>query len=618
MKQGFTRRLMICGSLLVVLGFCPLGVKLFIIQIRDRDYLVAYAERQLRRTLVVRPRRGDVVDARGRPLAVSINAPSLFANARVVADPRNTSLALKEILGGSTEDYFEKLNGRRKYVWLKRKINPDQQEKIKKLGIDGLGFVNESRRFYPKRELASSLVGFVGVDDAGMYGVEQSYQKHMGGRVGRIRIERDAKGRSVHPESRVLVAPRPGADVRLTIDEVLQYIVERELSAQVRRVGARRAIGVMVEPRSGRILALASVPGFNPNTYERYGAFLWKEPAIQEFYEPGSTFKIVTAAAYLDAGKSLSKRYFAENGSYRTGRGRHTLRDYKKYGWLTAEQVIVKSSNIGTYKMARELGRRRLYFMAHRFGFGRETGVNFPGEARGVLRSPEKWSGISLASVSIGQEVGVTPLQMVMAVAAVANGGLMPTPVLHDAVERGGKRALPAQEPQFRRVVSRRVAQRLGALMRRVVAEGTGRKAEIPGYGAAGKTGTAQKVLPGQRGYSRSKFIMSFVGFAPYENPRFALIVIFDEGKAPGGAWGGTVAAPVWRRIAWQALRYMRVPPQGARILQVADSRPRGGVRADAENGNRTIGDRVLDAAREVRRYLHGDRSKAASWDAAR
>lgn len=617
MKQGFSRRLIICGSV-VAFGFCMLGVKLSIIQIRDRDHLVAYAERQLRRTLVVRPRRGDVVDARGRPLAVSIKAPSLYANARVVTDAGNTSRALKEILGGSTKEYFEKLKGRSRYVWLKRKINPDQLSKIEKLGIDGLGFVTESRRFYPKRELASSLVGFVGVDDAGMYGVEQSFQEYMGGRVGRIRIQRDAKGRSVHPESMVLVPPRPGADVRLTIDEVLQYIVEKELSAQVRRVGARRAIGVMVEPHSGRVLALASVPGFNPNAYKLYGASLWKEPAIQEFYEPGSTFKIVTAAAYLSAGETLSKKYFAENGSYRYLGGRHTLRDHKKYGWLTAEEVITNSSNIGAFKMARDIGKRQLYFMAHRFGFGRKTGISFPGEARGVLRAPKRWSKTSLAAVAIGQEVGVTPLQMVMAAAAVANRGLMPRPVLHDSIERGGKRTLPARRPKFRRVLSTGVAERLGALMRKVVAEGTGRKAEIPGYGAAGKTGTAQKVLPGQRGYSRSKFIMSFVGFAPYENPRFALIVIFDEGKAPGGAWGGTVAAPVWRRIAWQALRYMRVPPKGARVLQVADSRPLVRNRANAENRNGTMGEKILNAAREVRRFLHGDRSIAASWDSVR
>lgn len=586
MKQGFSRRLMICGAL-VAFGFCLLGVRLFIIQIRDRARLVAYADRQLRRTLLVRPRRGDVADARGRLLAVSIKAPSLFANAREVADPRGASRALERILGGSAKDYFEKLSSRRRYVWLKRKINPDQKKRIEKLGIAGLGFVTESRRFYPKRELASSLVGFVGVDDAGMSGVERAYESRMGGRVGRIRIQRDAKGRSVHPEARVLVAPRPGADVRLTIDAVLQYIVEKELGAQLRRVGARRAIGVMVEPRSGRILALASVPGFNPNTYGLYGASLWKEPAIQEFYEPGSTFKIVTAAAYLEAGKPLSGRYFAENGSYRTGVGRHTLRDHEKFGWLTAEQVIMKSSNIGTFKMARELGRRRLYDMARRFGFGERTGVDFPGEARGILRPPKRWSKISLASISIGQEVGVTPLQMVMAAAAVANGGLMPRPVLLDSVERGGRRIPLARKPEPRRVVSRRVAKRLAALMRKVVAEGTGAKAEIPGYGAAGKTGTAQKSLPGQRGYSRSAFIMSFVGFAPYENPRFALIVVFDEGRARGGAWGGTVAAPVWRRIAWRALRYMRVPPVGGRVLRVAAARPGGSGEAALKDAAR-------------------------------
>ncbi len=592
-----------------------LGLKLVIIQIRDKDRLVAYGERQLGHTLVVRPKRGDVTDVRGRPFAVSIDAPSLFANARKIADPHATSLALKRVLGGSAVDFFKKLNGRRRYVWLKRKITPDQRKKIEELGLNGLGFVTESRRFYPKRELASSLVGFVGVDDLGMYGVEQSYQSHMGGRVGRIRIQRDAKGRSVHPEAQVLVAPRPGAGVRLTIDEVLQYIVERELSAQMRQVGARRAIGLMVEPQSGRILALASVPGFNPNTYGFYGASLWKEPAIQELYEPGSTFKIITAAAYLDAGESLAKRYFAEQGAYRTGAGRHTLHDHEKYGWLTAGQVITKSSNIGAFKMARDVGGRRLYRMARRFGFGEKTGIQFPGEARGILRPPERWSKVSLAAISIGQEVAVTPLQMVMAVAAVANGGLMPKPVLLASIEREGKRTHLMRAPKVKRVISRRVAEDLRALMRRVVTEGTGAKAEIPGYGAAGKTGTAQKSLPGRKGYSRSDFIMSFVGFAPYENPRFALIVIFDEGSARGGAWGGTVAAPVWRRIAWRALRYMRVPPNGARVLRVASLPPVD--RARARNVNQT-GGKELDAARGGRRFVARRWAKAASEDIGR
>lgn len=577
MKQGFSRRLIACGSL-VGFAFCMLGVKLLAIQMRDRDRLVAYAERQLRRTLVVRARRGDVTDARGRPLAVSIDAPSLFARAGEIADPLRTARALENILGGAMKDYLQKLNGRRGYVWLKRKIDPDQKKRIERLGFEGLGFVTESRRFYPKRELASSVVGFVGVDDAGMSGAERFYERSMAGRAGRIRIQRDAKGRSVHPEARVLVAPRPGADVRLTIDEVLQYIVEKELRAQAGRVGARRAIGLMVEPWSGRILALASVPGFNPNAYGLSAPALWKAPAIQEIYEPGSTFKIITAAAFVEAGKSLEKRYFAERGAYRIGR--HTLRDHKKYGWLTAEEAIVRSSNIGVFKMAREIGKRRIYRVARRFGFGEKTGVDFPGEARGILRPPGRWSGTSLAAVAMGQEVGVTPLQMVMAAAAVANGGLMPRPVLLDAVEGGGGRTRPARAPDVRRVLSQRVAGRVAALMRKVVTEGTGARAEVPGYGAAGKTGTAQKALPDGRGYSPSHFIMSFVGFAPYEAPRFALIVIFDGGRGRDGAWGGTVAAPVWRRIAWQALRYMRAPPRGARVLRAGHASASGSADA--------------------------------------
>ncbi len=516
MEQGFSRRLIVCGSL-VGFAFCMLGVKLLAIQMRDRGRLVAYAERQLRRTLVVRARRGDVTDARGRPLAVSIDAPSLFARAGEIADPPRTARALENILGGSMKDYLQKLNGRRGYVWLKRKIDPDQKKRIERLGFDGLGFVTESRRFYPKRELASSVVGFVGVDDAGMSGAERFYESSMAGRAGRIRIQRDAKGRSVHPEARVLVAPRPGADVRLTIDEVLQYIVEKELRAQAQRVGAQRAIGMMVEPWSGRILALASVPGFNPNAYGLSAPSLWKEPAIQEFYEPGSTFKIITAAAFLDAGKSLAKRYFAERGSYRIGR--HTLRDHKKYGWLTAEEAIVRSSNIGVFKMAREIGKHRIYRMARRFGFGEKTGVDFPGEARGILRPPGRWSGTSLAAVPMGQEVGVTPLQMAMAVAAVANGGLMPRPVLLDAVERGGGRTRPARAPDVRRVVSQRVAGRIGALMRKVVTEGTGTRAEIPGLRRRWQDGHGAEVPARPEGLQPFAFHHVVRGVRPLRQP---------------------------------------------------------------------------------------------------
>ncbi len=504
MNKGFFGRLIVCG-LLVGLGFSALAARLFIIQVRDRERLVAYAERQLHRTLRVRAKRGEILDVRGRPLAVSVNASSLYANPREVKNPAAASRALSKVLGVPRLGIYKKLSGGKRYVWLRRKLMPGEKRKILALGLPGLGFVTESRRFYPKRELASSLLGFVGVDDNGLAGMELAFESKMKGRPGRMRIERDARGRAVHPESNIVVPTRSGADVRLTVDEVLQYIVEKELHLQLKRVGALRAIGVMVEPATGRIIAMATVPGFNPNAYGRYPPERWKQAAVQDIYEPGSTFKIITAAAYLESGKSLKKRYFAERGRYPIGVGGRVLRDHKKFGWLTAEGAIVHSSNIGIYKMAKELGPRRLYRMARRFGFGSLSGVDFPGEAKGILRRPKRWSRTSLAAVSIGQEIAVTPLQMVMAVAAIANGGVMPVARIVERIERDGNVIRPSETGVPKRVISRRVARALGRVMRQVVAQGTGASAEVPGYGAAGKTGTAQKVEPGKQGIQQGQ-----------------------------------------------------------------------------------------------------------------
>ncbi|MFC1490996.1 peptidoglycan D,D-transpeptidase FtsI family protein [Nitrospinota bacterium] len=603
MKKGFFIRLIVCG-VLVGLSFGALAVKLFVIQIRDRDRLVAYAERQLRRTLRVRAKRGDILDARGRPMAVSMDAPSLYADPPLVKNSAGVSGRLAKILRVPRRSLRRKLSRRGRYVWLRRKLTPEQKRKVLALNQPGLGFVTESRRFYPKRELASSLLGFVGVDDNGLAGMELAFEKEMRGRPGRIRIETDARGRSVHPEASVVVRPEPGADVRLTVDEVIQYIVEKELRFQLERVGARSAIGVMVEPSTGRILSMATVPGYNPNTYGSYPPNLWKQAAVQNVYEPGSTFKIITAAAYLESGGSLEKRYFAEEGEFPIGVSRFVLHDHKKFGWLTARGVIVNSSNIGTYKMAMDAGAERIYHMARRFGFGSKSSMGFPGEAGGILRPLDRWSGTSLASVSIGQEVGVTPLQMVMAVAAVANDGVMPAPRIVEAIERDGIVIHRPEAPAPRRVLSPRLSRQLGGLLRKVVISGTGAPAEVPGYGAAGKTGTAQKAEPGVRGYSKSKFVSSFVGFVPYKKPRIALLVVFHEGKLGGGAWGGTIAAPAWRRIAWQTMRYLRVPPEGAKVVTLGDEvfPPRHRPRAERAS----FGETVFALVERIRKVLHG------------
>ncbi|MBI1724900.1 MAG: penicillin-binding protein 2 [Candidatus Tectomicrobia bacterium] len=608
MKEGHLRRLIACGAL-VGLGFGALAVKLFLIQIRDREFLVSYAERQLRRTLVLRPKRGEILDAQGRPLAVSVEASSLYANPQEIDNPREAARSLSQVLGVAGPDLERKLSGDRRYVWLLRKITPEEKRKVMDLGIDGLGFAAESRRFYPKRELASSLLGFVGVDEKGLSGVERAFEGHMGGRAGRVEIERDARGRSIHPEARVLLPPRAGADVRLTIDEVLQFVVEKELAAQVAQVGARRGMGVMVEPSSGRVLAMASVPGFNPNAYERFPAERWREAALQEVYEPGSTFKLITAAAYLESGGDWRKMLFCEEGLLRIGGG-YTLRDHKRFGWLSAEQVIVHSSNIGAYKLGMEVGPARLYRMARRFGFGEPMELGLAGEAGGILRPPARWSGTSLAAVSIGQEVGVTPLQMVMTAAAIANGGVMPAPRLVEDVERDGQPLWLPPRREMQRVISARTAAVLAQTMRKVVAGGGGVQAEVPGYGSAGKTGTAQKLDRETKTYSRTRFVMSFVGFVPYKNPRLALLVVIDEGRGKDGAWGGSVAAPVWRRIAWQSLRYLRVPPEGAQVLEVAGRAPAVPVTTSPKGAS--LGERVFRIAQTVHHVLHGSSSASA------
>lgn len=605
MRQGHLRRLIACG-VLVGLGFAALAVKLFLIQIRDREFLVAFAERQLRRTLVVRPKRGEILDTRGRPLAVSVEAPSLYANPQEIENPREAAAALSRALGIPGPELDHKLSGDKRYVWLQRKINPEEKRRVMELEIEGLGFATEGRRFYPKRELASSLLGFVGVDEKGLSGVERAFEAQMGGQAGRVEIERDARGRSIHPEARVLRFPRAGADVRLTIDEVLQFIVEKELAAQVAQVGARRGIGVMVEPSSGRVLAMASVPGFNPNAYERYPADRWRDAVLQEVYEPGSTFKLITAAAYLEAGGDWRKMFFCEEGLLRVGAG-YTLRDHKKFGWLSAEQVIVHSSNIGTYKMGAEAGPERLYRMARRFGFGQAIDIGLAGQAEGILRPPARWSGTSVAAVSIGQEVGVTPLQMVMMAAAIANGGMMPGARLVEDVEQDGQPLWHPARREPRRVLGARTAAVLAQAMRKVVTEGSGGQAEVPGYWAAGKTGTAQKLDRETKTYSRSKFVMSFVGFVPFKDPRLALLVIIDEGRGREGAWGGSVAAPAWRRIAWQSLRYLRVPPEGARVLEAAGQAPEAPLPVSSKGFS--FGEKVSSLARTVHHVLHGSAS---------
>ena len=466
-----------------------------------------------------------------------------------------------------------------KYVLLGRKLNPEQEEKIKKMNIPGLNFEMESKRFYPRRELASSLLGFVGVDNIGLYGVEQSLNKYLEGSTRKILIQRDGKRRRINSnpsrinldffsdkQKEVSEIPRRGFNVALTIDSNIQYFIEEELIRQFRKVKSKKAIGIMVEIKTGAVIGLASIPRFNPNVYSRSKSENWRESALQDIYEPGSTFKIITAAAYLESGGKKQEIFDTEKGKHTVEGTSKILRDHKKFGKLSMEDVIINSSNIGIYKVARKVGRKPLFETAKRFGFGSRTGVTFPSEAYGILRNPSKWSKLSLASISIGQEIAVSPLQMLMPFAALANKGIMCRAKIVKSVLKTENEFQDKIPCDGKRVVSKKTAKKIIEILGSVVSRGTGKNAELKLYKTGGKTGTAQKIVRGMKNYSDVDFIMSFVGIAPLDNPRIALIVIFDGGNLKDGSWGSTIAAPVWKRIVLRTLRYLRIPPDKAKI----------------------------------------------------
>ena len=568
------KRLIIC-TFLVSIGFLAVGTKLFKIQLVDREILESLGKRQLDKTIAIKTSRGNIHDSSGEILAISLKSPSLYADTSKIKNILSISRILSPILKVSELNLHKKLSRLNRYVLLGRKLNPDQKEKIKKLNIIGLNFEIESKRFYPRRELASSLLGFVGVDNVGLYGVEQSLNKYLEGSTRKILIQRDAKRRRINSnppkipflsdnEKSISKKTKRGFGVTLTIDPNIQYFLEDELIQQFKKAKSNKAIGIMIEVKTGNIIGMASIPRFNPNVYNRSKSENWRESAIQDIYEPGSTFKLITAAAYLENGGKKEEIFDAENGKFTIEGTSKILKDHKKFGKISMRDIIINSSNIGTYKIAKQVGRDLLFKTAKRFGFGSRTGLDFPGEAFGILRRPSKWSKLSLASISIGQEIGVSPLQMLMPVAAIANKGFMCTPKI--IIGHIGK------FENFRKddscegisVISPQTAKILVGIMGEVVSKGTGKNAALKLFKAGGKTGTAQKIIPGQKNYSDVDYVMSFVGFAPLEKPKIALIVIFDGGTLRDGSWGSTMAAPVWRKIILRTLRYLRVPHDNA------------------------------------------------------
>jgi cell division protein FtsI (penicillin-binding protein 3) len=552
--------------LILLLGLGSIAAKLFTIQIRHGDQLTERADRQYQRVLPIVSRRGTISDRAGRELAVSLRVSSVFAQPGVVADPGETARALAPILGQPARELQTLLTADKTFVWLQRQLEPRQAEAISDLGLKGIGMFPESRRYYPRQELAAHVLGMVGFDDRGLEGVEHLYDDLLGGKPQFVVAQQDALGRLVfrqeEPASKV-----PIFDVRLTIDEVLQYIAERELQRAVERSGAKAGTVVMLDPHTGEILALANQPTFDPNHFKRANGAARRNRSATDYFEPGSIFKVILAAGALEEGVVRpADQFHGENGAIEVSGV--TIRDHEKYGWLTVRQILAQSSNVGAIKIGQKLGKSLYYHYISTFGFGSLTGVDLPGETPGLIRRPKSWSSLSLPVLSLGQEVSVTPIQFATAFAAVANGGHLVHPhVVRSLHAQDGTLAREIRPVVVRRVISEPTARTLLDLLTSAVEDGTGKEAAIPEYTVAGKTGTAQKVDPATGRYSHRKVVASFVGAVPAESPRIVILVVIDEPETL--RWGAAVAAPTFREIARDALKYLKVAPSPARDIRL-------------------------------------------------
>jgi cell division protein FtsI (penicillin-binding protein 3) len=566
---GLRTRVLILAAVLA-LGFGGVIARLAHLQVVRHAELTQIAERQYSRTVVLHAQRGPIVDRRGAPLATSSPAESLFAHPRAIDDPARVARRLAPVLGLPETELRGTLGSGRSFVWLRRRLPPPLAREVRALREPGLGLVPDALRLYPNRELAAHVLGFEGVD-GGLEGVEGAWNEVLAGVPGRAVVGRDARGREV-ATAEILTAPVRGRGVMLALDTHIQYLVERELDAAYRRTGARGAIAVALEPGTGDVVALAVRPTFNPNAFlDVPAAGHWRNRAITDPFEPGSTFKAILAAAALEEGVVRPEdRVFAEHG--RITIARTTIRDWKEYGWLTFAEVLQHSSNVGSIKVGLDLGADRYFRYITAFGFGAPTALGLPGESRGILREPPRWSALSLPTLSIGQEVAVTALQLTAAFGAIANGGTLMQPRLVRAIFDADGREVRRFGPRpVRQVVSPATARTLTDLLTGVVAHGTGRRAAVPGYAVAGKTGTAQKLDRATGRYSRAPGILSFVGFAPADEARFVLLVLLDEPRTE--KWGSEAAAPVFAAIAADVLRYLEVPRTDAPPVQIVSGR---------------------------------------------
>jgi len=564
-KDGIKTRLIIVSALFFLV-VAALIVRLASLQILQHETLLAKSEKQYVGTVETQFGRGVIYDRNLNELAQNIEVESVYANPSEILNRKAAARVLSKTLNLDRNKVYKKISSKRDFVWIKRKGDLEGIAKLKEADLQGIGFLPEQKRFYPKRELAANVLGFVGVDNQGLAGVEHAHQSRLKGTTIRRVTERDAKGRSIQPPESLRDSSRKSFDLVLTLDEVIQFTAEYHLKKQVERFKADSGMAVVMDPRTGEIYAMANVPQFNPNNYRAFSQHIWKNNIVAGSYEPGSIFKPIVAAAALDKGLARPHDiYFCENGKLKIGKANIGEASDHKFGWMTMSDIIAKSSNIGAIKIAQQVGKKPFYEYIRKFGFGEKSGLSLPGESAGQLKDQKNWSNLSLASISFGHEIAVTPIQMVTAMSAIANGGMLMEPHIIKALIKDGEVVEKFGPRKIRRAISKKTSLQMVEILKSVVKNGTGKKAALDGFDVAGKTGTAQKYNMETRSYSSTEFISSFIGFVPADSPRLVILVMIDNPK--GLHWGSVVSAPVFQKIAKKALRYLDITSSKERVL---------------------------------------------------
>ena len=557
-ERNFVRFRIALISLVFSLFFMVIAAKAVYLQLYQGSRLADMAAEQVERSYKTSGKRGTIYDCNGTEMAVTIQVTSIAAKPRLITDKQRTATRLGRTLKIDRSRILRKLSSRKTFVWIKRQAIPKEVEQVKALALTGIEFVPETNRFYPNKTLAAQVLGFTGIDGNGLEGLEYYYDSYLRGAESRRTILRDALGQ------RFVSAKQTAEDIRgqnivLTIDRTVQYIAEQVLEETVSGFSALSGIAVVMVPRTGAVLAMAHYPPFNPNDYRSFSRQHWRNRAITDPIEPGSTMKIFSATAAIESGGSSPNTiFYCENGAYRIGK--NVVHDLSAHGWLSLQQIIKFSSNIGAIKISEMVGPERLYHTLSNFGFNTKTDIDCPGESTGSLADYEQWSRLDAGVISFGHGIAVTPLQLATAVSAIANRGELMKPYLVKAITAADGRLVHRFEPRrVRRAISPETAATVSDIMKTVITKGgTGTAAALDGYTVCGKTGTAKKI-DAEGAYTEGKYIASFVGFTPATDPQITVLVIVNEPREK--FYGGLVAAPAFRKIANQTLNYLNVPP---------------------------------------------------------